>query len=97
MISIYFEGTCPLGQYGYSRDKEKGKLQIIFGLLCNVAAWTIAVSALVRKLKQKAHLDRMYVVRTSVCAKVLDDSETVKAIRVCLKSSRNFAVIKLSI
>jgi transposase len=25
------------------RDKEKGKLQIIFGLLCNAAAWTIAV------------------------------------------------------
>ena len=44
MISIYFEGTtCPLAQYGYSRDKEKGKLQIIFGLLCNAAACTIAV------------------------------------------------------
>ena len=25
------------------RDKEKGKLQIIFGLLCNAAAWTIAL------------------------------------------------------
>ena len=38
-----FWGTCPLAQYGYSRDKEKGKLQIIFGLLCNAAAWTIAL------------------------------------------------------
>ena len=44
MISIYFEGTtCPLAQYGYSRDKEKGKLQIIFGLLCNAAGFPIAV------------------------------------------------------
>jgi hypothetical protein len=39
-----FEGiTCPLAQYGYWRDKKKGKLQIIFGLLCNAAASTIAV------------------------------------------------------
>jgi transposase len=38
-----FWGTCPLAQDGYSRDNKKGKLQIIFGLLCNAAAWTIAV------------------------------------------------------
>jgi hypothetical protein len=38
-----FWGTCPLAQYGYWRDKKKGKLQIIFGLLCNAAAWTIAL------------------------------------------------------
>ncbi len=35
VTSTYFEGkTCPLAQYGYSPDKKKGKLQIIFGLLC---------------------------------------------------------------
>lgn len=28
---------------GYSRDKKKGKLQIIFGLLCNAAGCPIAV------------------------------------------------------
>jgi transposase len=44
VTSTYFEGTtCPLAQYGYWRDKKKGKLQIIFGLLCNAAAWTIAL------------------------------------------------------
>ena len=33
VTSTYFEGTtCPLAHYGYSRDKKKGKLQIIFGL-----------------------------------------------------------------
>ena len=42
--STYFEGTtCPLAHYGYSRDKKKGKLQIIFGLLCNAAGCPIAV------------------------------------------------------
>lgn len=42
--STYFEGTtCPLAQYGYGRDKKKGKLQIIFGLLCNAAGCPIAV------------------------------------------------------
>jgi transposase len=44
VTSTYFEGTtCQLAQYGYSRDKKRGKLQIIFGLLCNAAGCPIAV------------------------------------------------------
>ncbi len=31
------------------------------------------------KIEAEAHLDEMDVIRTSVCAEVLDDSETVKA------------------
>lgn len=42
--STYFEGkTCPLAKYGYSRDKKRGKLQIVLGLLCNVEGCPIAV------------------------------------------------------
>ena len=42
--STYFEGeTCPLAQFGYSRDRKKGKLQIIFGLLCNAQGIPLAV------------------------------------------------------
>lgn len=42
--SSYFEGkNCPLANYGYSRDKKKGKLQIVFGLLCNEEGCPIAV------------------------------------------------------
>ena len=42
--SSYFEGkTCPLAQYGYNRDGKKGKLQIVFGLLCNREGCPIAV------------------------------------------------------
>lgn len=38
VTSTYFEGhTCPLAQWGHARDGKKGKLQIVFGLLCNRA------------------------------------------------------------
>ncbi len=44
LTSTYFEGeTCPLANYGYSRDKKKGKLQIVFGLLCDSRGCPIAV------------------------------------------------------
>ena len=44
LTSTYFEGeTCPLANYGYSRDKKKGKLQIVFGLLCARRGCPIAV------------------------------------------------------
>ena len=33
--SSYLEGRCcPLAQFGYSRDGKRGKLQIVYGLLC---------------------------------------------------------------
>lgn len=42
--STYFEGeTCPLAQFGYSRDRKKGNLQIVFGLLCNAQGIPVAV------------------------------------------------------
>ena len=35
VTSSYFEGrTCPLARLGYSRDRKRGKLQIVIGLLC---------------------------------------------------------------
>jgi transposase len=42
--SSYFEGTaCPIAEYGYNRDGKKGKLQIVFGLLCNKEGCPISV------------------------------------------------------
>jgi len=42
--SSYFEGRhCPLAARGHSRDKKKGKLQIVFGLLCNAEGCPVAV------------------------------------------------------
>jgi transposase len=42
--SSYFEGKkCTLAQYGYNRDGKKGKLQIVFGLLCNRQGCPIAI------------------------------------------------------
>ena len=53
MSSTYFEGTtCPLAQYRYSREKQKWNLQIIFGLLCNATAWTIAVEVFEGKINE---------------------------------------------
>ena len=44
LTSTYFEGrACPLAKPGYSRDKKKGKLQIVFGLLCTAEGCPIAV------------------------------------------------------
>lgn len=36
VTSSYLEGCCnELGAFGYNRDKKRGKLQIVIGLLCN--------------------------------------------------------------
>lgn len=42
--STYFEGRhCPLAAFGHNRDKKKGKLQIVFGLLCTREGCPVAV------------------------------------------------------
>ncbi|MGL5065876.1 MAG: IS1634 family transposase [Microcoleus sp.] len=39
-----FEGkTCPLARYGYNRDGKRGKLQIVFGLMCDRSGCPIAI------------------------------------------------------
>ena len=44
LTSSYLEGThCPLAQHGHSRDRKKGKLQIVFGLLCTAEGCPVAV------------------------------------------------------
>lgn len=44
VTSTYFEGRhCPLGKLGYSRDGKTGKLQIVWGLLCNAEGCPVAV------------------------------------------------------
>jgi transposase len=44
LTSAYFEGrTCPLARYGHPSDGRKGKLQIVFGLLCTGEGIPVAV------------------------------------------------------
>ncbi len=44
VTSTYFEGhSCPLAQYGHSRDERKSNPQIVFGLLCNSEGCPVAV------------------------------------------------------
>ncbi|HKA27591.1 MAG TPA: IS1634 family transposase [Gaiellaceae bacterium] len=42
--SSYFEGrACPLAQLGYSRDRRRGSLQVVYGLLCDRRGCPVAV------------------------------------------------------
>jgi hypothetical protein len=42
--SSYMEGRCcPLARFGYNRDGKKGKLQIVYGLLCSADGTPVAV------------------------------------------------------
>lgn len=44
LTSTWLEGSCcPLAARGYSRDGKKGKLQIVFGLLCDERGCPVAV------------------------------------------------------
>lgn len=42
--SSYVEGhCCPLAKRGYNRDGKKGKLQIVYGLLCAADGCPVAI------------------------------------------------------
>ena len=44
VTSSYLEGTQnELGAFGYNRDKKKGKLQIVIGLLCNESGTPLSI------------------------------------------------------
>lgn len=44
ITSSYFEGrSCPLAKRGYSRDRKRGSLQIVFALLCAADGCPVAV------------------------------------------------------
>jgi len=74
--SAAFEGrTCPLGAIGHPRDGVKGRLQIVYGLLCTTAGIPIAIevfegntgdpktlAAQINKLKDRFGLSRVCLV-----------------------------------
>ena len=76
VTSSYMEGRCcPLAQFGYNRDGKKGKLQIVYGLLCAPDGCPVAIEvfegstgdpatlgAQVVKLKQRFGLDHVVLV-----------------------------------
>ncbi len=68
-------GTCPLGKIGHARDGVKGRLQIVYGLLCSTAGVPIAIevfegntadpktlTAQITKLKDRFGLTRVCLV-----------------------------------
>jgi transposase len=76
LTSTYYEGsTCPLAEFGHSRDKKKGKRQINIGLLCNSEGCPVAVEVFpgstgdpatvasqIRTLRERFGLERVVVV-----------------------------------
>src|SRR6516162_7652875 len=74
--SSYLEGRCcPLAQFGYSRDGKRGKLQIVYGLLCAGDGCPVAIEVFagstadpatltsqVTKLRQRFGLDHVVLV-----------------------------------
>ncbi len=76
LTSTWYEGrTCPLAKRGHSRDKKSGKLQIEFGLLCDIKGRPVAVEVFdgntgdpatvasqIQKLRDRFKLRRVVVV-----------------------------------
>jgi transposase len=76
LTSTWYEGrTCPLAKRGHSRDKKSGKLQIEFGLLCDVLGRPVSVEVFegntadpatvgsqIRKIRERFKLKRVVVV-----------------------------------
>jgi Transposase DDE domain len=76
LSSSYFEGrNCPLAMHGYSRDKRRGSLQIVYGLLCDQDGRPVAIEAYqgntidsqtvqsqITKMKDRFALDRAVLV-----------------------------------
>lgn len=74
--SAAFEGrTCPLGKIGHARDGVKGRLQIVYGLLCSVEGIPVAIevfegntgdpktlTAQINKVKQRFGLSQVCLV-----------------------------------
>ncbi len=74
--SAAFEGrSCPLGKIGHARDGVKGRLQIVYGLLCTTAGVPVAIevfegntadpktlAAQISKLKTRFGLERVCLV-----------------------------------
>ncbi|MFQ5664677.1 MAG: IS1634 family transposase [Terriglobia bacterium] len=76
VTSTYFQGrSCRLARLGYSRDAKKGKLQIVFGLLCDRRGCPVGVEVFegntadpttlksqIHKLRRRFGLSRVVIV-----------------------------------
>ena len=98
LTSTYFEGrTCPLAKLGYSREGQRGKLQIEFGLLTNAEGCPVAVevfegnigdpqtlAAQVRKLRERFGIQRIVLIgdRGMITdARIREDLATVEGLQ----------------
>jgi hypothetical protein len=69
--SSYLEGRCcPIAQFGYSRDGKRGKLQIVYGLLCAPDGCPVAIEVFAGSTADPTTLSFCPV----ACGLVLSDS-----------------------
>jgi len=97
LTSTYFEGhTCPLAKLGHSRDGQKGKAQIVFGLLTNSDGCPVAVEVFagntgdpktvavqVEKLRARFGLQRVVMVGDRgmlTSARIREDLKTAEGV-----------------
>jgi hypothetical protein len=95
LTSTYFEGhSCPLAEYGHSRDGKSGLLQVVIGLLCTRDGCPVAVevfpgstsdpksfTAQVKKVREKFGLTNVILVgdRGMITnARIRDDLQDVE-------------------
>ena len=91
--SSYVEGSkCPLAKRGYNRDKKKGKLQINYGLICDIEGRPIAIevfegntsdpatlSSQIEKVKHKFNISKIiFVADRGVVTQARVDEELSK-------------------
>lgn len=96
LSSSYFEGeTCPLAKRGYSRDGQRGTLQVNYGLLTDPRGCPVAVSVHdgntsdsttfmpeVRRLREEFRLEQMVIVgdRGMISQKAIDEMSALDGI-----------------
>lgn len=96
LSSSYFEGeTCPLAKRGYSRDGQRGTLQVNYGLLTDPRGCPVAVSVHdgntsdsttfmpeVRRLREDFRLEQMVIVgdRGMISQKAIDEMSELDGI-----------------
>jgi hypothetical protein len=102
--SSYVEGRCcELAQLGYSRDGKRGKLQIVYGLLCAADGCPVAVgvfegntgdpktlAAQIDKLKQRFKLDRVVLVGDRASARTFSPLGSTGSPPCALRRSRRW-------
>ncbi len=101
LTSVYFEGTkCPPAKRGCSRDGRRGKLRIVFALLCDREGRPVAARVFEgserdeQRIAEESALDGICMIRTNVPAGEMGPEDTVRACKSLSRAERAFRSFK---